>query len=44
MPKVGIEQVSNADLHQQLSMAWLKLSRLLAKNKLQQDKVLPATL
>lgn len=44
MPKVGIEQISNADLHQQLNMAWLKLSRLLAKHKLQQDKVLPAAL
>ena len=44
MPKVGIEKVSNAELHQQLNMAWLKLSRLLAKHKLQQDKVLPATL
>lgn len=42
MPKIGIEQVSNADLHQQLNMAWHKLKRLLAKNKLQQDKVLPA--
>ena len=43
MPKVGIEQISNADLHQQLNMAWLKLSRMLAKHKLQQDKVSLAT-
>lgn len=43
MPKVGIEQISNKDLHQQLHTAWLKLSRLLAKHKLQQDKVSLAT-
>lgn len=41
MPKVGIEQISNADLHQQLNTAWHKLKRLLAKHKVQQDKVLP---
>ncbi|KAF7276576.1 hypothetical protein GWI33_010067 [Rhynchophorus ferrugineus] len=43
MPKVGIEQISNADLHQQLNMAWRKLKRLFAQNKLQQDKVLSMT-
>lgn len=40
MPKVGIEQISNAELQQQLNMAWNKLKRLLAKNKLQQNKAL----
>lgn len=39
MPKVGIEKISNQDLHEQLNLAWLKFSRLLAKHKLQQDKV-----
>lgn len=39
MPKVGIEHISNTDLHEQLNLAWLKLGRLLAKHKLQQDKV-----
>ena len=27
MPKIGIEAVSNADLHQQLEFAWQKLLR-----------------
>lgn len=40
MPKIGIDTISNADLHQQLNMAWIKLQRLLAKHKLQQNKVL----
>lgn len=40
MPKVGIEQISNADLHQQLQISWLKIKRLVAKNKLQQQQVL----
>lgn len=40
MPKMGIEQISNTELQQQLYMAWNKLKRLLAKNKLQQNKVL----
>lgn len=28
MPKVGIEAVPNAELHQQLQFAWQKLNRL----------------
>lgn len=32
MPKVGIESISNAELHQQLQMAWLKLQRLAKKH------------
>ncbi|EPF81712.1 ribonuclease P protein component [Acinetobacter rudis] len=32
MPKVGIETISNAELHQQLQMAWLKLQRLAKKH------------
>ena len=32
MPKVGIESVPNAELHQQLQMAWLKLQRLAKKH------------
>lgn len=40
MPKIGIEQISNADLHQQLNMAWNKLQRLFAKHKLQHNKTL----
>ena len=42
MPKIGIEQVSNADLHQQLNLAWTKLKRLMSKHQLQHNKVLPA--
>lgn len=42
MPKIGVEQVSNADLHQQLLTAWTKLKRLMNKHQLQQNKVLPA--
>lgn len=41
MPKVGIEQVSNADLQQQLSMAWIKLQRLFAKHQQQHKNSLP---
>lgn len=33
LPKVGIEQVSNAELHQQLSFAWQKLQRLAKKRQ-----------
>ncbi|KAA8731237.1 ribonuclease P protein component [Acinetobacter qingfengensis] len=40
MPKIGIEKISNAELHQQLDMTWTKLKRLLTKYKLQQNKVL----
>lgn len=32
MPKVGIEAVSNAELHQQLQFAWQKLNRLAKKH------------
>lgn len=32
MPKVGIEAVSNQDLHAQLTTAWQKLQRAAAKN------------
>ncbi len=32
MPKVGIESVSNAELHQQLQFAWQKLQRLTKKH------------
>lgn len=42
MPKIGIDQVSNADVQQQLNMAWTKLRRLFAKHTLQQNKTLPA--
>ena len=33
MPKIGIEQVSNAELHQQLKFAWQKLYRLANKSQ-----------
>ncbi|MFB2539173.1 MULTISPECIES: ribonuclease P protein component [unclassified Acinetobacter] len=33
MPKVGIEQVSNADIAQQLQATWQKLQRLLYKHQ-----------
>ena len=32
MPKVGIDTVSNAELHQQLQFAWQKLQRLAKKH------------
>ena len=32
MPKVGIEAVPNAELHQQLQFAWQKLNRLAKKH------------
>ncbi len=32
MPKMGIEQISNAELHQQLQLAWLKFQRLVQKH------------
>lgn len=32
MPKMGIDQVSNAELHQQLQFAWLKFQRLVKKH------------
>lgn len=36
MPKLGIEQLSNKELHQQLNVAWKKLHRLLTKYAVQQ--------
>ncbi len=33
MPKVGIEAVPNAELHQQLQFAWQKLQRLVKKHQ-----------
>ncbi|MEB3768335.1 ribonuclease P protein component [Acinetobacter sp. MD2] len=33
MPKIGIEAVSNAELHQQLNFAWQKLYRLANKSQ-----------
>ena len=33
MPKLGIETVSNADLTQQLQLAWRKLNRLVHKHQ-----------
>ena len=33
MPKMGIEAVPNAELHQQLQFAWQKLQRLANKHK-----------
>ncbi|WP_445114497.1 ribonuclease P protein component [Acinetobacter sp. WZC-1] len=32
MPKVGIEDISNAELHRQLQFAWQKLQRLVKKH------------
>ena len=32
MPKVGVDTVSNAELHQQLQFAWQKLQRLAKKH------------
>ena len=32
MPKVGIEAVPNAELHQQLQFAWQKLQRIAKKH------------
>ena len=32
MPKVGIEAISNVELHQQLQIAWQKLQRLVNKH------------
>ncbi|TCM68644.1 ribonuclease P protein component [Acinetobacter calcoaceticus] len=32
MPKMGIESVSNEELHQQLQSAWLKFQRLVKKH------------
>ena len=32
MPKVGIEAISNQELHQQLDFAWQKLQRLAKKH------------
>lgn len=43
MPKIEIEKISNAELQQQLAMSWSRLKRLLAKHKLQQNKVLSTT-
>ncbi|WP_151709578.1 ribonuclease P protein component [Acinetobacter brisouii] len=33
MPKMGIENISNAELHQQLKFAWQKLNRLAHKRQ-----------
>lgn len=33
MPKIGIEAVSNAQLHEQLDFAWKKLQRLVKKRQ-----------
>ena len=33
MPKIGIEAVPNAELHQQLQFAWQKLQRLVKKHQ-----------
>lgn len=33
MPKIGIEDISNAELHQQLQMAWQKLQRQVKKHR-----------
>ncbi|ENU79149.1 MULTISPECIES: ribonuclease P protein component [unclassified Acinetobacter] len=33
MPKIGIEDISNAELHQQLKFAWQKLNRLVHKRQ-----------
>ncbi len=41
MPKIGIEQTSNADLQQQLTLAWARLKRLIAKHH--HNKVLSIT-
>jgi ribonuclease P protein component len=43
MPKMDIEQISSTELHQQLNLAWARLRRLLAKYKLQHNKVLSTT-
>ena len=32
MPKIGIDTISNAELHQQLQFAWQKLQRLVKKH------------
>ena len=32
MPKIGIDTISNAELHQQLQFAWQKLQRLVIKH------------
>ena len=32
MPKMGIDTISNAELHQQLQFAWQKLQRLVKKH------------
>ena len=32
MPKVGIETVTNSELHQQLQFAWQKLQRIVKKH------------
>ena len=32
MPKVGIETVTNSELHQQLQFAWQKLQRIAKKH------------
>lgn len=39
MPKVGIEQINNAELMQQLRLVWLKLQKL--KQKHQQGEFVP---
>ena len=39
LPKVGIETISNADLHQQLQFAWQKLQRIANKHQ----KTVPAS-
>ncbi len=33
MPKIGIENISNAELHQQLQIAWQKLQRQVKKHR-----------
>jgi len=33
MPKIGIEDISNAELHQQLQIAWQKLQRQVKKHR-----------
>lgn len=42
LPKVGIENIPNADLHQQLQLAWQKLSKQFAKHR-RQNYPLPAS-
>ncbi len=43
LPKVGIEKISNADLHQQLQLAWQKLSKQFAKHQCQTSPLLASS-